>query len=282
MSGAFRADLEAATRAAESLPVASVPTTHEDVETPFYELTAEEEIAETALLSAISAEPVVAPEPPKPPVPALYRTIRPGDLVLVERLLESSLGLLPHFVLLNLLAVATTGDGADPLGLAAFVDREAALLGRLKVAARLGKPLALDENAGSPPALDVDHAAIRFINPPAPSISGAALLHATIDPQRLTDARNAYDRPIARWLALRLVTLAFCAQGVADETLPGAAPLKAALSAYTTQARLGLVAFGTRMKLDRRLDPTRAATTQLDNAARAVIEALRAVITGTE
>lgn len=280
MTGAFRSDLEA--------QLQSVPTTHEDVETPFYELTTEEEIAETAVLSAISTSvdatpiaPAVA-EPPAPPRALLYRTLRPGDLNFVERLLEAPLGLLPHFVFSNLLAVATAGDGSDPLGLAAFVDREAALLGRLKVAARLGKPLPLDENAGSPPALDVEHAAIRFIDPPSRRMAGAALLAAAIDQQRLTDARNAYDRPLARWLALRLVTLSFCAQGLADDTSPPAAALKTALNAYTTQARLAFVAFGTRMKLDRRLDPTRAATTQLDAAARTVIEALRTAISQNE
>ena len=281
MAGAFRTDLEAATAAAAP-PVQSVPTTHEDVETPFYELTPEEEIAETALLTAISASPLPAPEPPPPPKAALYRTVRPGDLSLVERLLESPLGLLPHFVFINLLSAATNGDGGDPLGLAAFVDREAGLLGRLKVAARLGKPLALDDTAGSPPALDVDQSAIRFVNPPSKRISGAALLSTTIDSARLADARNAYDRPIARWLALRLVTLAFCSQGVADESHPNAATLRAALAAYTTQARLALVAFGTRMKLDRRLDPTRASTAQLDICARNVIEALRTIISAAE
>ena len=286
MAGAFRTNLEAATQAQEQTQ--SVPTTHEDVETPFYELTTEEEIQETALLTAIEttpvptpAPPVVAAPPPKPD-PTLYRTIRPGDLAFVDRLLESSLGLLPHFVFVNLLAVATAGDGSDPLGLAAFVDREAALLGRLKVAARLGKPLQLEDVAGSPPALDIDHEAIRFINPAARRIAGAALLGTLVDPARLTDARNAYDRPVARWLALRLVTLSFCAQGLADETNPAAASLKTALTAYITQARLAFVAFGTRMKLDRRLDPTRAATTQLDAAARSVIEALRAAITANE
>ncbi|MGH7661931.1 MAG: hypothetical protein ACRENA_13580, partial [Vulcanimicrobiaceae bacterium] len=213
---------------------------------------------------------------------ALYRTVRPGDLSLVERLLESSLGLLPHFVFVNVLSAATTGDGGDPLGLASFVDREATLLGRLKVAARLGKPLALEENPGSPPSLDVDYSTIRFANPPAARISGAALLSTKIDAQRLADARNAFDRPIARWLALRLVTLAFCSQGLADGSHPRAAAIKSALAAYSTQTRLALVAFGTRVKLDRRLDPTRAATTQLDAAARALIEALREVITASE
>ncbi|MBV8424088.1 MAG: hypothetical protein JO349_02770, partial [Candidatus Eremiobacteraeota bacterium] len=264
----------------------SVPTTHEDIEAPFYELTTEEEITETAVLTAISPslEPIApaAPVAPPPPRTRLYRTLRPGDLSFVERLLEASLGLLPHFVLSNLLAVATAGDGSDPLGLAAFVDREAALLGRLKVAARLGKALPLEENAGSPPALDIEHATIRFIDPPTRQIAGAALLAATIDAQRLIDARNAYDRPVARWLALRLVTLAFAAQGLADESSPIAATLQTALAAYTTQARLAFVAFGTRMKLDRRLDPTRAATTQLDAAARTVIAALRATIPQNE
>ena len=276
MTGAFRTDLDAAMQ--------SVPTTHEDVEAPFYELTEEEEIAETAVLSAISTAPVapVVHEPPAPPRAMLYRTLRPGDLSFVERLLEAPLGLLPHFVLSNLLAVATAGDGSDPLGLAAFVDREAALLGRLKVAARLGKPLGLEENASSPPALDVEHAAVRFVNPPSYNIPGAALLAASVDAQRITDARNAYDRPIARWLALRLVTLSFCAQGLADDTHPAAASIKSALTAYTTQARLAFVAFGTRMKLDRRLDPTKAATSQLDAAATAVIQALRAAITQSE
>ena len=148
MAGAFRADLDAATANMQS-----VPTTHEDVEAPFYELNEEEEIVETAVLSAISTTPVapVIEEAPAPPRPMLYRTLRPGDLSFVERLLDAPLGLLPHFVLSNLLAVATAGDGSDPLGLAAFVDREAALLGRLKVAARLGKPLQLEENASSPP-----------------------------------------------------------------------------------------------------------------------------------
>ena len=284
MAGAFRTDLEAATAAAPPLlpPAQNVPTTHEDVETPFYELTPEEEIAETALLTAISAAPLPAPEPAAAPLPALYRTVRPGDLSLVERLLESSLGLLPHFVFINLLSAATSGDGGDPLGLAAFVDREAGLLGRLKVAARLGKPLALDEGAGSPPALDVEQTAIRFANPPAKRIAGAALLRTTIDSARLADARNAYDRPVARWLALRLVTLAFCSQGLADDSHPNAAMVRAALGAYATQSRLALVAFGTRMKLDRRLDPTRASTTQLDAAARNVIEALRTVISIAE
>ncbi|MGH7715615.1 MAG: hypothetical protein ACREML_06405, partial [Vulcanimicrobiaceae bacterium] len=119
-----------------------------------------------------------------------------------------------------MLAVATAGDGSDPLGLAAFVDREAALLGRMKVAARLGKPLQLEENSSTPPALDIEHGSVRFINPPSHIIHGAALLGATVDAQRITDARNAYDRPVARWLALRLVTLAFCAHGLADETNP--------------------------------------------------------------
>lgn len=280
MTGAFRTDLEA-----ELQSVPSVPTTHEDVETPFYELTTEEEIAETAVLSAISPSiepPAVIAEAPAPPRAWLYRTLRPGDLSFVERLLEASLGLLPHFVFSNLLAVATAGDGSDPLGLAAFVDREAALLGRLKVAARLGKPLPLEENAGSPPALDVEHAGIRFINPPKHRIAGAALLAAPIDAQRLIDARNAYDRPVARWLALRLVTLAFAAQGLAEDDSSTTTTLKTALAAYTTQARLAFVAFGTRMKLDRRLDPTKAATTQLDAAARAVIEALRSAISQNE
>ena len=278
MTGAFRTDLDA--------QLQSVPTTHEDIEAPFYELTTEEEITETAVLTAISPslEPIApaAPVAPPPPRTRLYRTLRPGDLSFVERLLEASLGLLPHFVLSNLLAVATAGDGSDPLGLAAFVDREAALLGRLKVAARLGKALPLEENAGSPPALDIEHATIRFIDPPTRQIAGAALLAATIDAQRLIDARNAYDRPVARWLALRLVTLAFAAQGLADESSPIAATLQTALAAYTTQARLAFVAFGTRMKLDRRLDPTRAATTQLDAAARTVIAALRATIPQNE
>jgi len=275
MTGAFRTDLGAAMHAQ------SVPTTHEDVEPPFYELTPEEEIAETAVLTAISAAPV-PPAAAAPPAAALYRTVRPGDLSLVERLLESSLGLLPHFVLVNLLAAATTGDGGDPFGVAAFVDREAALLGRLKVAARLGKPLSLDEHSGSPPALDLDPASVRFANPPAATIAGAALLRLNIDAQRLAEARNAYDRPIARWLALRLVMLAFCVQGLADESHPQAAALKNALATYATQTRLALVAFGTRMKLDRRLDPTRATTGQLDAAARAVIDALRTVIAGSE
>ena len=281
MTGAFRTDLDAATTALQS-----VPTTHEDVDPPFYELTSEEEIAETAVLSAISTlpepPPLVVREPDPPPQPTLYRTIRPGDLSFVERLLESPLGLLPHFVFTNLLAAATAGDGSDPLGLAAFVDREAALLGRLKVAARLGKPLALDDTAGTPPALDVEHAQVRFVNPPVPRIAGAALLATVVDAARLGEARNAYDRPVARWLALRLVTLAFCAQGLADDGNPSATALKAALTAYTTQARLAFVAFGTRMKLDRRLDPTRAATAQLDASARAVIEALRGAIAATE
>ncbi len=279
MAGAFRTDLDAATASMQS-----VPTTHEDVETPFYELNEEEEIVETAVLSAISTTPLapVIEEPLAPPRPMLYRTLRPGDLSFVERLLEAPLGLLPHFVFSNLLAVATAGDGSDPLGLAAFVDREAALLGRLKVAARLGKPLQLEENASSPPALDVEHAAVRFVNPPSHNYPGAALLGATVDAQRITDARNAYDRPVARWLAMRLVTLAFCAHGLADESHPAAASIKSALISYTTQARLAFVAFGTRMKLDRRLDPTKAATTQLDAAAKAVIQALRAAITQGE
>lgn len=279
MAGAFRTELEGA------IVTQSVPTTHEDVEAPFYELTTEEEIAESAVLSAISTLPVAAPlaeEPVRAPDQALYRTIRPGDIGFVERLLDASLGLLPHFVFTNLLAVATTGDGSDPLGLAAFVDREAALLGRLKVAARLGKPLALEETAGSPPALDADPSSLRFVDPPVRRIAGAALLATTVDAQRLLDARNAYDRPIARWLALRLVTLTFCAQGLADGGNGSSAAIKTVLSAYATQARLAFVAFGTRMKLDRRLDPTRAATTQLDAAARAVIEALRGAITTTE
>jgi len=279
MTGAFRTDLEAATATMQS-----VPTTHEDVETPFYELTEEEEITETAVLSAISSTPIapMIEEPPAPPRTMLYRTLRPGDMNFVERLLDSSLGLLPHFVFSNLLAAATAGDGSDPLGLAAFVDREAALLGRLKVAARLGKPLGLEETSSTPPALGVEHADIRFVNPPARNIPGAGLLGATVDAQRITDARNAYDRPVARWLALRLVTLAFCAQGLADETHPASASIKSALTSYTTQARLAFVAFGTRMKLDRRLDPTKAATTQLDAAAKAVIQALRAAITQDE
>jgi hypothetical protein len=278
MTGAFRTDLESASAALD------VPTTHEDVEAPFYELTEEEEIVETAVLSAISTTTVapVIEEPPAPPRQMLYRTLRPGDMSFVERLLEAPLGLLPHFVFSNLLAVATAGDGSDPLGLAAFVDREAALLGRLKVAARLGKPLQLEDNASSAPALDIEHAAVRFVNPPSHSIPGAVLLGAPVDAQRITDARNAYDRPVARWLALRLVTLAFCAQGLADDTNPASAAIKTALTSYTTQARLAFVAFGTRMKLDRRLDPTKAATTQLDAAAKAVIAALRAAITQSE
>jgi hypothetical protein len=280
MSGAFRTDVaEAVSR------LDRVPTTHEDVEAPFYELTTEEEIQETAILSAIStspAPPVVEPAPIAPPRERLYRTLRPGDLSFVERLLEAPLGLLPHFVFTNLLAVATAGDGSDPLGLAAFIDREAALLGRLKVAARLGKPLPLEETTGSPPALEIDHAMLRFVDPQSTRISGAALLSAPLDAQRLTEARNAYDRPLARWLALRLVTLTFCAQGLADDSGPAAAAVKSALNAYALQARLAFVAFGTRMKLDRRLDPTRAATTQLDAAARAVIEAIRGTITESE
>ena len=280
MSGAFRTDVVEAVSRLER-----VPTTHEDVETPFYELTAEEEIQETAILSAIStspAPPVIEPVAVVPPRERLYRTLRPGDLSFVERLLEAPLGLLPHFVFTNLLAVATAGDGSDPLGLAAFIDREAALLGRLKVAARLGKPLPLEETAGSPPALEIDQANLRFVDPQSTRISGAALLSAPLDAQRLTDARNAYDRPVARWLALRLVTLTFCAQSLADDTVPAAAAVKSALNAYALQARLAFVAFGTRMKLDRRLDPTRAATTQLDAAARAVIEAIRGTITESE
>ena len=283
MAGAFRTDLE------DAAVTQNVPTTHEDVETPFYELTPEEEIAESAVLSAISTLPEPPPLPvapvieaPPPPQTALYRTIRPGDLSFVERLMEAPLGLLPHFVFVNLLAVATAGDGSDPLGLAAFVDREAAMLGRLKVAARLGKPLALEDTAGSPPALDAAHGSIRFVDPPSPRVAGAALLAGTVDAQRLADARNAYDRPLARWLAIRLVTLAFCANGIADGTSRSAAAIKSALTAYTTQARLAFVAFGTRMKLDRRLDPTRAATTQLDAAARALLEVLREAIAATE
>lgn len=286
MAGAFRTDLQAAAAAMETPATQSVPTTHEDVEPPFYELTPEEEITETAVLSAISTlpepPPLVVAEPVRPPQPALYRTIRPGDLSFVERLLESPLGLLPHFVFTNLLAAATAGDGSDPLGLAAFVDREAALLGRLKVAARLGKPLALDDTAGTPPALELEHAEIRFVNPPAPRIAGAALVSVLVDAARINEARNAYDRPVARWLAIRLVTLAFCVQGLADESNPYATAVKSALTAYTTQARLAFVAFGTRMKLDRRLDPTRAATAQLDASARSVVEALRGAIAATE
>ena len=111
--------------------------------------------------TAPAAEPVAAPKPPPapsrpspPPKPcrlSRFESPRPrrstarcdpaSDLLFVERLMEQSFGLLPHFVLVNLLAGATTGDGSDPLGLAAFVDREATLLGRIKVASRLGKPL---------------------------------------------------------------------------------------------------------------------------------------------
>jgi len=129
MNGAFRADL------AGAVQTSSVPTTHEDVETPFYELTPEEEITETAVLTAISTAVVTPTAPaaaptPKPSQPALYRTLRAGDLAFVERLLESPLGLLPHFVFANLLAVATAGDGSDPLGLAAFADREPQFMAR--------------------------------------------------------------------------------------------------------------------------------------------------------
>ena len=289
MNGAFMSDFVDAA----AVPVPNVPTTHEDVEAPFYELTPEEEITETAVLTAVSTAPppvvVIEPvpavfEPPGEPLiaagpaqPALYRTIRPGDLAFVERLLESPLGLLPHFVMANALAVTTTGDGSDPLGLAAFCDREGALLGKLKVAARLGKPLLLDDSASAPPAMiENDPSEIVYVDPPSLRIAGAALLRGTFDAQRIADARAAYDRPVPRWLALRLLTLSFCATGLADESAPAAASVASALSAYAMQARLGFIAFGTRMKLDRRLEPTKAATAKLDVAARTLIEALRA------
>jgi uncharacterized repeat protein (TIGR01451 family) len=287
MNGAFRTDLAHAAQqeAAPSRPLETashIATTHEQADPPFYELTHDEEIAETAVLAALAAQelpPVVLPgATPQPPQPALYRTIRPGDLSLVERLLDASLGLLPHFVFVNGLAVATTGDGGDPLGLAAFVERESVVLGRLKVAARLGKPLGLEDAACAPPVLDADPSAIRFVDPGAERVAGAVLLRAGLDAQRLAEARSAWERPIAKWLALRLVTLAFCAQGLADESGRAAAEVRGALAAYAMQARLGFIAFSTRMKLDRRLDPTKAATTQLDAAARALIEALRGAI----
>jgi hypothetical protein len=285
MNSAFRSDFVDAA----AVPVPNVPTTHEDVEQPFYELTPEEEIVETAVLTAISTTPppvlIEESAPPAaeavaaPAQPVLYRTIRPGDATFVERLLESSLGLLPHFVFANSLAVATTGDGADPLGIAAFCDREGAVLGKLKVAARLSKPLGLDDAAGSAPAIEGDASTISFVDPPSKRPAGAALLRATIDASRLADARAAYERPMPRWLTLRLLTLSFGATGLADETHPAAASVAAALAAYTMQCRLGFIAFGTRMKLDRRLDPTKASTAQLDAAARTLIEALRKVLT---
>ena len=383
---AFKAGMSA--ELAPSAP--TVPTTHEDVETPFYELDSEEQIVETALQSAIdtslekplaappvetpapaaagavpappaprvppvapipatgrrigqragkpvrtppeAAPPVPAPAPPEPapqpvlaeaapapeiikptsprkpaakpparrivkpaataepavapapaPVPAaaaLYRTLRPGDLGLVEGLLEKPLGLLPHLLFSNLLCVATTGDGADPLGLAAFIDGEATRMGRLKVAARLGKPLPLEDASAAEPAFAVKTAEIRFAEPPATRIAGAVLLRAPLDDSRIAQARAALERPVPRWLAFRLVALVFCAQGLATADAPASGAVSAALAAYAMQARLAFVAFATRMKLDRRLDPTRTATKTLDEAARTTIAALRAAITG--
>ena len=215
-----------------------------------------------------------------PAAAALYRTLRPADLGLVEGLLEKPLGLLPHLIFSNLLCVATTGDGADPLGLAAFVEGESARMGRLKVAARLGKPLPLEDAAAHAPALAIAASGIRFADPPAAAIAGAVLLSAPLDDARIAAGRAALERPLPRWLAFRLLGLVFCAQGLAATDAPAAAAVRAALAAYTMHARLAFVAFATRMKLDRRLDPTRTATKTLDEAARATISALRAALSG--
>ncbi|MBV8151814.1 MAG: hypothetical protein JOY59_09670 [Candidatus Eremiobacteraeota bacterium] len=315
--GAFAAAV--ATEATQ--PIADIEPKPEPETTPFYELNKEEEIAETALQTALkrafepqekrpapavpqppSAPPAppspasAAPPLPRPPAviprpplvpappsaaPVLYRTLRPADLILASRLLEMSLGLVGHFVLANLIMATATGDGADPFGLAGFAAGQAAVLGRLKVAARLGKPLALEELGTVPAGLETPLEQVRFSNPARLRVPGTVLLTGRLDDRRLKEGRGALARPFPAWLDAQLMTLAFAAQHLADPTDPSATAVHSNLVGYATQARLALVAFATRMKLDRRLDPSKTATTQLDAAGRALIEALRAAVVGT-
>ena len=158
----------------ESTPAhVTTPAPEPSAETPFYELEPEESIVFEAADAALStAAPVVPPpalaapiasppiavpaavvlvpalpEPPADPPLVLVRRIDRARLDAVSGMFASAgVGMLPHFLLANLIAAGQSPDESDPFGLGRFIDEQTTVLNRLWVAKRLRKPMDVSES----------------------------------------------------------------------------------------------------------------------------------------
>ena len=219
----------------------------ESIESPFYELEAEEAMVFEAVDAAIStAAPILpttpavgAPTSPAPtvvtapvilvapvasppfaeappvaqaPVPerplVLVRTIDRARLSAVSGMFASAgVGMLAHFLLANLIAAGRSPDESDPFGLAAFVEQQSIILNRLWVAKRLRKPM------------DVADAPVR-IEPLAPlsreRIASAGSLIASIAGPERDFVNKAIARGSLPFLRARQIALILQPTAVSD------------------------------------------------------------------
>ena len=283
----------AASLASPAIPPESLPGD----ELPFYELDEEETIAAEALDGALSpmtpqrdapTVPAAVPEPVKtdPPVarlpsdtnaiatggaPALIVTLAATKLAAMRQFFvpDRSFGMTAHYLLLTVLATQTGEQGDGALG--EFFAAQERLLMRALIARKMGKPVALDDVAGALPPFPLG----VWEGPQVPfAPSEAIVLYRTFKPGELDFLASAVGNagtPV-------FVRAAQLAVGLAPQRV--AAPLADGrrcdelLAAYANAAAAEINRLFVRARLDRKTDLFGAASPQLDERARTLLDAL--------
>lgn len=282
------------------LPDAYLPAAPH-VETPFYELDADEERdlsrelqseplagmheAPLVVMPDVSAQelppaPVDVHEPPAAQAaietePRLYCAFDRASLATVKKLFAAeSFGQIPHYILQNGIACSLSADTRD-LGIRTHLSQQAGMLSRALLMRKLNKPMRVADFATGKTDFELSTIAPNSaVN--APSKLYMPVAAAEIEFCAPVEARNALET----FIRIRQLAVALQARQVVTDDAELKARIESLLESYAKSARASINRTFIRAKLDRNFDPFGTVDGAADAAAQQLIEALGLLLEG--